>query len=76
MTGVLDTAVVGVSDDLSGQAVRAFIVLEPDTKVDTKDVIGYCANNLEKHLIPKYIDFMKVLLTCQMERLTSGCSAP
>jgi amino acid adenylation domain-containing protein len=56
--GVLETAVIGVEDELLGQAVKAFVILEEGASVQEKDILSYCRNNLEIWMIPKYIKFV------------------
>jgi amino acid adenylation domain-containing protein len=58
MEGVSEVAVVGVRDDIMGNAIKAFIVLEKKGELTRRDVIKYCMKNLEPFMIPKHIEFM------------------
>jgi long-chain acyl-CoA synthetase len=60
MDGIIEAAVVGVSDDNSGEAVKAFIV-KNDPKMTASDVIAFCRKNLTGYKIPKHIEFCKEL---------------
>jgi long-chain acyl-CoA synthetase len=54
--GVLEAAVIGVPDEHTGQAVKAFIVRsEPNLTVDT--VLRFCRENLTGYKMPKSIEF-------------------
>jgi long-chain acyl-CoA synthetase len=54
--GVLECAVIGIADDKSGEAVKAFVV-KKDPNVTTEDVIKYCRENLTAYKVPKLIEF-------------------
>ena len=57
MPGVHETAVVGVPDEMLGQAIRAFVVREPGGNISMKDVLKYCSRNLEPFLLPHDVVF-------------------
>ncbi|MGA7810331.1 long-chain fatty acid--CoA ligase [Bradyrhizobium sp.] len=54
--GVLETAVVGVPDEKSGEAVKAFIV-KRDPNLTAEDVIKFCHTQLTSYKVPKQIEF-------------------
>jgi long-chain acyl-CoA synthetase len=54
--GVLECAVIGVADDKSGEAVKAFIVRK-DQNLSAEDVIKFCATQLTAYKVPKQIEF-------------------
>ena len=58
--GVIEVAVVGIPDDILGQAIKAFIVKDHDS-VTEKDVLKFCTENLEPFAVPKYIEFVDAL---------------
>jgi acyl-CoA synthetase (AMP-forming)/AMP-acid ligase II len=55
--GVHEVAVVGVPDEMLGQAIRAFVVREPGGTVTMKDVLKHCSRNLEPFLVPHEVVF-------------------
>jgi len=59
--GVTECAVIGVEDEILGQAVKAFVCRKTNTPLTTKDILVYCAQNLESFSIPKYIEFLEEL---------------
>jgi long-chain acyl-CoA synthetase len=54
--GVLECAVIGVPDDKSGEAVKAFVV-KKDANVTAEAIIKYCRDNLTAYKVPKLIEF-------------------
>ncbi|MGB2863362.1 MAG: AMP-binding protein [Sedimentisphaerales bacterium] len=58
MEGVAEVAVIGVPDEIFGQAIKAYIVPAPDVELPEKQVLKYCAANMETFMVPKYIEFM------------------
>ena len=58
--GVFEAAVIGVSDEKTGEAIKAFIVLkEPALSID--ELLAYCRERLTKYKIPKHIEFRESL---------------
>jgi long-chain acyl-CoA synthetase len=61
MDGVFEVAVVGVPDDVLGQAVKAFVTLKPGVQLTERDVIRHCLSRLESFMAPKYVEFVDAL---------------
>src|SRR3954452_10482776 len=54
--GVLECAVIGIVDDKSGEAVKAFVV-KKDPNVTAEDIIKFCGTQLTNYKVPKQIEF-------------------
>jgi long-chain acyl-CoA synthetase len=61
MEGVAEVAVIGVPDEIFGQAIKVYIVPAPNVDLAEKQVLKYCAANMETFMVPKYIEFMESL---------------
>lgn len=57
---VLECAVVGVDDEIMGEAVKAFVVLN-NKNFTNKDIINHCKNKLPSYKLPKYIEVVDSL---------------
>jgi long-chain acyl-CoA synthetase len=54
--GVLECAVIGIPDDKSGEAVKAFVV-KKDPNVTSEDIIKFCRDQLTGYKVPRLIEF-------------------
>jgi amino acid adenylation domain-containing protein len=61
MEGVAEVAIIGVPDEIFGQAIKAYIVPAPGFELQEKQVLKYCAENMETFMVPKYIEFVDSL---------------
>ena len=60
MPEVLESAVIGVPDSHSGEAVKLFVVRK-DPKLTEEQIRQYCEANLTGYKRPKHIEFIDVL---------------
>ena len=59
--GVKEAAVIGVADELLGQAVKAFVVLEEGVTMTDKQIQHICQQKLENFMVPKFVEFLAEL---------------
>ncbi|HAA90010.1 MAG: O-succinylbenzoate--CoA ligase [Thermoanaerobacterales bacterium 50_218] len=58
---VLEVAVVGVTDPLRGEEVKAYVVPRPGIEVSVRELKNYCKENLASYKVPRYIEFVSAL---------------
>ena len=58
--GISEAAVIGVKSEVTGEAVKAFIV-KSDPGLTEQDIINYCRKQLTAYKIPKQIAFCDTL---------------
>jgi long-chain acyl-CoA synthetase len=58
---VAEVGVAGVSDDLRGEVVKAWIVLRDGQEISSADIRAYCKENLASYKVPKQVEFRKEL---------------
>jgi len=58
---VQEAAVIGVKDEIMGQALKAFVALKDGASLKKQDIQKYCARRIENFMVPKYIEVRKEL---------------
>lgn len=59
---IVECAVVGVNDDILGEAVKAYIVLAKNkSSIDQKYIVDFCRTQLPSYKTPRYIEFLNTL---------------
>jgi acyl-CoA synthetase (AMP-forming)/AMP-acid ligase II len=58
---VLESAVIGVPDDVWGEAVKAVVVLKPGCHATAQEIIDTAAEHLASYQKPKSVDFVDAL---------------
>lgn len=56
--GVAEAAVIPVSDEILGSAIKAFIRVKDNHAITEQDILRYCSGNLEVFMVPKYVEFV------------------
>ncbi len=58
---IQDASVVGVKDEYSGEAPKAFVVLKPGQTATVQEILDFCGQNLAKFKVPKSVEFRDAL---------------
>ena len=58
LPGVVEACVVGVPDELLGEAIEAFVVCEADGDLDTQAILQHCRDRLALFKIPRAVAFL------------------
>jgi len=61
MDGVRECAIVGVPHPHTGEAVKAFVVIEDGHSVEEDAIIEYCAQHLARYKCPQKVNFVEEL---------------
>lgn len=61
ISGVREAAVIGVADEILGQAIQAYVALEPGSTLTDKDIKKMCLARLENFMVPRDVIFVSEL---------------
>lgn len=61
MPDVVEAAVVGMPDDLMGEAVKAFVVLRRGATTTVDDILAHCKRVMAPYMVPKAIIVLHAL---------------
>ncbi|MGH3072205.1 MAG: class I adenylate-forming enzyme family protein [Gaiellaceae bacterium] len=56
--GVKEAAVIGIPDEILGEAIRAYVVLEEGAELGENEVVAVCRTKLEAFMVPKEVVFI------------------
>jgi len=56
-----ESGVVGIADPVSGEAVKAFVVLKPGESISERELIDYARERMAVYKAPRYVEFIDAL---------------
>jgi long-chain acyl-CoA synthetase len=74
--GVRQAAVIGVPDDLLGQAIQAYVVLAPGSTLTEQGIIKSCRATLENFMVPRTVVIVDELPTTESGKVRKKSLTP
>ena len=59
--GIQEVAVIGIPDEIMGEAVKAFISVNSSCELDEKKIILFCRKNMAPFKVPKFVTILPSL---------------
>jgi long-chain acyl-CoA synthetase len=72
LRGVLQAAVVGVPDDLLGEALRAYVVLEEGAALTEEGILRFARSKLESFMVPREVVLLDELPHTESGKIRKG----
>ena len=72
---VLEAAIVAVPDEIRGEEVKAYIVLQPNARkpgVRVERILEYCEANMATFKVPRYLEFIDELPKTPSGKIAKG----
>ncbi|HLS57369.1 MAG TPA: AMP-binding protein [Zeimonas sp.] len=72
---VLEAAIVPVPDEIRGEEVKAYIVLQPEARergVPVERIFAHCDASLAAFKVPRYLEFIDALPKTPSEKIAKG----
>lgn len=61
MNQVHEVAVIGIEDEILGEAIKAFIVPKNGGELESQEIIKFCKKRLPQYKVPQYIEIINSL---------------